>query len=124
MVQTTKSEVTVASSKGRSTKMFCEEWSRILRWYRNAVRIYSDAADVLDVEGTPGFNAAWEMSEEARKACARFRATLLEHEHRHGCQAPEPVKVNAIKTRLFRARQGLVAAAAHTQGNVSAAKGV
>jgi hypothetical protein len=71
--------------------MFCEEWSRILSWYRNAVSIYSDAADALGVAGRPGFNAAWEVSEEARKACARFRATLLEHEHRHGCQVvPEP----------------------------------
>jgi hypothetical protein len=73
--------------------MSCEEWSRILSWYRNAVRIYSDAADALGVAEKPGFNAAWEVSEEARKVSARFRSALLEHEHRHGCQvAPEPVQ--------------------------------
>jgi hypothetical protein len=66
----------------------CEEWSWILFWYRSAVRIYSDAGDALSVARSPAFNEAWEVSEEARKACGRFRAALLEHEHRHSCQAP------------------------------------
>ena len=66
--------------------MPCEKWSSILCWYRCAVRIYSSAARALDAAGTAEFHTAWERSEEARKACDRFRAALLEHEHRHGCQ--------------------------------------
>ena len=66
--------------------MPCEKWSSILCWYRCAVRIYSSAACALDVAGTAEFHKAWERSEGARKACDRFRAALLEHEHRHGCQ--------------------------------------
>ena len=68
----------------------CEEWSGILCWYRSAVRIYSDATAALEVRGSFGFNEAWEVSEEARKACGRFRAALLEHEHKHGCQVAPP----------------------------------
>jgi hypothetical protein len=67
-------------------KIPCEEWFWILCWYRNAVRIYSDAAGALGVAGNLGFNQAWEVSEEARQACGRLRAALLDHEHRHGCQ--------------------------------------
>ncbi len=66
--------------------MSCEEWFWTLCWYRSAVRIYSNAADALGIAGSAGFNEAWEVSEEARKACGRLRAALLEHEHRHGCQ--------------------------------------
>jgi hypothetical protein len=66
--------------------MPCEEWSWILYQYRSAVRIYSDAAAALGVAASAGFRKNWELSEEARQACGRFRADLLEHEHRHGCQ--------------------------------------
>jgi hypothetical protein len=66
--------------------MLCEKWSSILCSYRCAVRIYSSAACALDAAGTAEFFKAWELSEEARQACDRFRAALLEHEHRHGCQ--------------------------------------
>jgi len=67
--------------------MPCEEWSWILYQYRSAVRIYSDAAGALGVAVNIGFCKDWELAEEARKACTRFRADLFEHEHRHGCQA-------------------------------------
>jgi hypothetical protein len=67
--------------------MPCEEWSWILYQYRSAVRIYSDAAGALGVAVSIGFCRDWELAEEARTACGRFRADLLEHEHRHGCQA-------------------------------------
>ena len=66
--------------------MPCDEWSCILDQYRSAVRIYSDAAGVLGVAVSIGFCKHWELSEEERKAYGRFRADLLEHEHRHGCQ--------------------------------------
>jgi len=66
--------------------MPCEKWSSILCWYCCAVRIYSSAACALNAAGDADFCRAWEQSEEARKACDRFRAALLEHEHRHGCQ--------------------------------------
>jgi hypothetical protein len=66
--------------------MPCDEWSCILDQYRSAVRIYSDAAGVLGVAVSIGFCKHWELSEEARKACGRLRADLLEQEHRHGCQ--------------------------------------
>jgi hypothetical protein len=82
--------------------MPCEEWSRILRWYHSSVRIYSDAADALAVAGGPGFNEAWKVSEEARTACGRFLAALLEHEHRHGCQvAPGLVQEIRSAARLY-----------------------
>src|ERR1700730_15322490 len=92
MVQTSKREVTTKPADGRSMNMPCEKWSSILRWYGSAVRIYnsSTAATLSAVDATE-FNNAWELSEEARKACERFRTALLEHEHRHGCQVvPEP----------------------------------
>jgi hypothetical protein len=66
--------------------MPCEKWSSILCWYRCAVRIYSSAACALSAAETAEFCKAWELSEEARKACERLRTVLLEHEHRHGCQ--------------------------------------
>ena len=66
--------------------MPCEEWSWILYQYRSAVMIYSDAAAALGVAASTGFFENWELSEEARQACGKFRADLLEHEHRHGCQ--------------------------------------
>jgi hypothetical protein len=66
--------------------MPCEEWSWILYQYRSAVRIYSDSAGSLGVAVSIGFCKNWELSEEARKACGRLRADLLELEHRHGCQ--------------------------------------
>jgi hypothetical protein len=66
--------------------MPCEEWSWILYQYCSAVKIYSDAAGNLGVGVSIGFCKTWEQSEEARKACGRLRADLLEHEHRHGCQ--------------------------------------
>ena len=67
--------------------MPCEEWSWILYQYRSAVRIYSDAAGALGVGVSIGFCKDWKQAEEARTACARFRADLLEHELKHGCQA-------------------------------------
>jgi hypothetical protein len=67
--------------------MPCEEWSWILYQYRSAVRNYCDAAGAFGVAVPIGFCRDWELAEEARTASARFRADLLEHEHRHGCQA-------------------------------------
>jgi hypothetical protein len=66
--------------------MSCGEWSRILCWYCKADRIYSDATDALGLREDSGFTTTWEVLVEARKACARFRAALLEHEHKHGGQ--------------------------------------
>ena len=68
-----------------------EKWSSI-----SAVRIYSRAACALDAAGTAKFHTAWERSEEARNACDRFRAALLEHEHRHGCQMVRKPAASAI----------------------------
>jgi hypothetical protein len=91
MVQTPKSEV---------TNVPCEEWSRILSRYCSAVSIYSSAARVMSsatrvmrAGGTVESDKAGEQSEEARKVSEGFRAALLEHGHRHGCQiAREPVQ--------------------------------
>jgi hypothetical protein len=77
--------------------MPCEKWASILCWYRCAVRIYSSAACTLDAAGTAEFHKAWELSEEARKACDRFRAALLEHEHRHGCQIVRAPAASTIR---------------------------
>jgi hypothetical protein len=92
MVQASKNEVTTKPEEGRSMNMPCDKWSSILRWYGSAVRIYSSAvAATLSAADAAEFNKAWELSEEARRACERFRTALLEHEHKHGCQAvPEP----------------------------------
>jgi hypothetical protein len=99
MVQTPKNEMTTAPENWRSMNMRCEKWSSILCCYRCAVRIYSSAACALDAAGTADFHRAWERSEEARKFCDRFRATLLEHEHRHGCQMVREPAPSAIITR-------------------------
>lgn len=77
--------------------MPCEKWSSILRWYRCAVRIYSSAARSLDAAETAEFDKAWERSEEARKSCERFRAALLEHEHKHGCQMFQKPAASTIR---------------------------
>lgn len=77
--------------------MPCEKWSSILCWYRCAVRIYSSAACALSAAGTAEVYKAWELSEEARKACERFRTALLEHEHRHGCQMGREPVASAIR---------------------------
>jgi 2-methylcitrate dehydratase PrpD len=66
--------------------MPCEEWSWILSRYCSALSIYSSAARAMRAAGTADFNKAWKQSEEARKTSEGFRAALLEHEHRHGCQ--------------------------------------
>jgi hypothetical protein len=79
--------------------MPCEKWSSILCWYRCAVRIYSTAAGALSAAGTAEFNKAWELSEEARKACERFHTALLEHEHRHGCQMGREPAASAIRNK-------------------------
>ena len=81
--------------------MPCDEWSWILYQYRSAVRIYSDAAGALGVAVNIGFCKNWESSEDARKACGKFRAELLEHEHKHGCRViAEPAEEIRSRVRL------------------------
>jgi hypothetical protein len=102
MVQAPKDEMTRTEEERRRMTVPCEDWSRILRWYRSAVKIYSHAVDALGVAGIPGFNEAWEVSEEARTACGEFRAALLEHEHRHGCHvAPGLVQETRSAARPY-----------------------
>jgi hypothetical protein len=92
--------------EGGYEPMPCDEWSRILRKYRSAVRIYSDAADAL-VAVNIGVLENWGRSEKARKACGRFRADLMEHEHKHGClisvslqeiQSKAPLTLQTLKS--------------------------
>jgi hypothetical protein len=64
--------------------MPCAEWYKLLRHYRRAVKIYSEAADGLD---SSDFNAAWHSAEAALKNCRVARSVLLDHEHDHGCAA-------------------------------------
>ena len=85
--------------------MPCEEWSWILYQYRSAVRIYSDATGALGVAVNIGFCKNWELSEDARKACGRLRADLLEHEHRHGCRVT-PERAQEIRSRAPLSVQG------------------
>ena len=79
--------------------MPCEKWSSILCRYRCAVRIYNNSACALSAAGTADFSKAWELAEEARKACERFRTALLEHEHTHGCQMACEPAASAIRNK-------------------------
>jgi hypothetical protein len=64
--------------------MPCAEWFKLLRHYRRAINMYSEAADGLD---GPDYNAAWHSAEAALRSCRAARAALLNHEHDHGCAA-------------------------------------
>jgi len=72
--------------------MPCEEWSRLLERYRDAVNTYNEAAQAL--RGLPGtsFSELWQDAEHARTKCSSGRADLLHHEHVHACLEPDGKK--------------------------------
>ena len=76
--------------------MPCEEWSRLVEQYRNAVNTYNEAAKVLGDRPGTAFSEAWHRVERARTKCTRGRADLLHHEHTHACIEPDGNKQPSI----------------------------
>jgi hypothetical protein len=67
--------------------MPCQEWFELVERYRAAVHSYGDAVDRFRSESSSDLEAAWQHTEQARKAADRARGALLVHERSHTCLA-------------------------------------
>jgi hypothetical protein len=72
--------------------MPCEEWSRLVESYREAVNTYNEIAKALGDSPGGAFGETWQRAERARTKCTRNRADLLHHEHIHHCLEPDGVQ--------------------------------
>jgi hypothetical protein len=77
--------------------MPCDEWCRLLEWYRSAANTYAEAVNGLSLLPGAAFNETWQRAERARKQSDNCRADLLHHEHDHACLgAGQPEGANRI----------------------------